>query len=617
MKKIIIVLLGFSLISIPAQQKTHQVAAKETLYAIAKKYNTTVDELLKQNPSIKNYTLNIGDVLVIPTQKKKSAKKGSGKKNHEELGKIYLQPRQTIYSITKQYKISESELRNLNPDLDNHMKIGDAVILPLKNIEKYGDVSSKPIPQKEKKIENPTPNGRDTYTVEPKDTYYGITRKFGISTEKLFALNPDLKEKGLHPGNVIRIRENNSIPTQKTNETSIPTQNVEEYVIHKVQRGDTAFGIINKYNISYEQLSKLNGGLKNGIKEGMELKIKKYEKQYIKVDSDAFSIALMLPFGFDSNDNKYRNLATDFLIGAKLAAEINTAKGKKINLNVIDAENEISFKNNLSQINKTNTNVIVGPFFKSNILEVLNYVEDKKIPVVAPFAHTSDLYDYSNLILVETNNRFYAEKIVEEVKKVHSGQKIYIVGEENNEEVIFLKNKFKTLLTKTDIIITDSPNNIELEQNMMTGNKVPSILVLASAEHNIGNKFAKKLVDLGKQTDVVKAFSMYYHADFEKNINELSQTNLVYLMDRKINTNGDFEKEILRIFNKKYCKTPSKYMIIGFDIVNDILSRESKGDFIKQMDKTQIQLATKFEYIRTKKNGAFVNTGYRVVRLIP
>ena len=41
-------------------------------------------------------------------------------------------------------------------------------------------------------------------------------------------------------------------------------------------------------------------------------------------------------------------------------------------------------------------------------------------------------------------------------------------------------------------------------------------------------------------------------------------------MDRKINTDGDFEKEVLADYKKKYCKAPSKYAVIGFDVVNDI-----------------------------------------------
>jgi Golgi nucleoside diphosphatase len=88
-------------------------------------------------------------------------------------------------------------------------------------------------------------------------------------------------------------------------------------------------------------------------------------------------------------------------------------------------------------------------------------------------------------------------------------------------------------------------------------------------------------------------------------------------MDRKINNDGAFEKEVLADYKKKYCKTPSKYAVIGFDVVNDMLSRENnKGELFKQMGKAQTQLATKFEFVKSKE-GAYVNQGYRVVRLVP
>lgn len=619
MKKILIALLGLTLSNVSAQQKIHTVAAKESLYAISRKYGVRLDELIKQNPKIKNGKLDIGDVLVIPITTINTIKTSP-----QKLGKIYLQPKQTIYGITRQYKISETELRKLNPNLDNNMKIGNTVVLPEENIKKYANVSAKKMPETTttypiiKEETNIVSQNPENYVVQPGDTYFSITRKFGISKENLFALNSGLERKGLQAGDILYIIGMPDAKVSQQNSTSkIKSYALEKYLTHTVKKGDTAFGIINKYNISYEQLSELNDGLRSGLKEGSELKIKKYEKHYLKVDDDIFNIALMLPFGHDSNDDKYRNLAMDFLLGSKLAAERNAAQGKKISLNVIDAENEDSFKNNISQINKTNTDLIIGPFFKSNILEVLNYVKDEKIPVVAPFAHTTDLYDHSHLILVETHSSVYAERIAKEVQQVYANQKIHLIGERNNEEVIFLRDQLGKNLPKADIEIVSSPDEISLERNIMTGQNAPAIIILANDNDQIGEAFAKKIIALGKETDGIKAFSMYYHNDFEKNIDELSKTNLVYLMDRKINTEGKFEKEVLADFRKKYCKIPSKYAIIGFDVVNDMLARENSGEVIKQMEKTQTQLATKFEYVRSKKNGAFINTGYRVVRLIP
>ena len=656
MKKIFLTILGTAFAVLSGQQKKHTVVAKENPTTIAKKYGVSVDELIKQNPKIKDGKIDIGDVLIIPnkqknTQKteekkeeKKEDKKSTEKKSNQKLGKIYLQPKQTIYGITRQYKISEEELRRLNPNLENHMKVGEALVLPEDKIRKYGDKAAqqegvdtpKKDREEEKKIQM-LASEDGAYVVQPKDTYYGITRKFNISQSELFALNSGLEQRGLRSGDVIIVKntvssknvatttketsEKNTKPKEEKNtppkEVKTKTYSVEEYVTHEVKKGESAFGIVNKYNITYDQLAEMNGGLPNGIKQGMVLNIKKVNRQYVKADDDVFSIALILPFGFDTNDTKYRTLSADFLIGAKLAAQRGMRDGKKVSINVIDAENENSFKNNLAQINKTNTDLIIGPFFKSNVIEVLEYVKNEKIPVVAPFAHTEEMYKYNNLVIVEPGNRVYAERIVREVKNAHSKEKVFIVGEENNPEVIFLKEQLAKELSKTEIAVVSSPSGIELEQNMVTGQSLPAVVILANDNNAVGAGFAKKIIELAKQTEGIKAFSMYYHPDFEKNVDPLSKANLVYLMDRKINTDGDFEKEVLAEFKKEYCRTPSKYTIIGFDVVSDMLARESKGEVLRNMSKVQTQLATKFEYIRTKRNGAFVNTGFRVVRLVP
>lgn len=619
MKKIFLILFGIMFLSFSAQQKKHIVEAKETLYSIAKKYGVTVDELIKQNPKSKDGKLDIGEVLIIPNNQKNSPKI-EDKKEEKKLGKIYLQPKQTIYSITKQYKITEAQLRKLNPDLDNHMKIGDAVVLPEENIKKYGDVSAQATVTNDK-TDLPKNSVKETesgtsYTIQLKDTYYGITRKFGISQKELFSMNEGLEQRGLQAGDIIIIKKGSN-DVAKASQKETKSYELGDYVTYKVQKGDTLLGILKKFNITYEQLSQLNDGVENGLNPGMELRIKKVENQFVSKEKGAVNMVIMLPFGFDSNDNKYKNLALDFLAGAKMAAERSLKNGKKININVIDSESETAVKNSLEQINKSNTDIIIGPFFKSNVLEVSDYVRKEKIPVIAPFAHASDMYNQENLILVETSVRTYTEKIIQEVKQVYSGQKIYIIGEKDNEEVVYLKEQFEKVLSKADVAVSASASGIELEENMMTGQKLPIIMVLATDKEDTGTAFSKKIIQLVGQSDGIKAFSMYYNSNFEKNIDELSKSNLVYLMDRKINVEGSFEKEVLEDFKKKYCKTPSKYNIIGFDVVNDALERQQAGGFLKNIDKVQTQLATKFEYVRTKRNGAYANTGYRVVRLIP
>lgn len=623
-------------------QKTHTVQPKENPYAISKKYGISIDELYKLNPQVKEGKLNIGDVLVIskkndekPKTTEKPVSSGSG-----NLSKIVLQPKQTIYGITKQYHISETDLRKLNPELDSHLRIGDEVTLPSDNVKKYADKNAFnrnfTAPQEVKPAESvavstpvETPKADEgTYVIQAKDNYYKITKNFGISQKDLFALNPGLEEKGLQPGDVIKVKKSENVSDSNVKDTvswqednkntkqEVQVQE-DEYQTYTVQDGDTVFGILNKFGITLDQLIAFNPKITDGLKTGMVIKVKKLEPAYVKKNDGALNVILMLPFGFDAGDSKYRSMAADFLTGAKLAIERSATGGQKLDVTVVDAGSESSFKNSLTQINPNNTDLIIGPFFKSNVLDVLDYVKTKKIPVVAPFANSPELEKYNNLVIVETDEEILADKIAKEVAQAYSDEKIYVVANQDKSYANYIKDNLAKQLKNSNIIIVNSPDEIKLDNNMMTGQSAPIMAVLASDNDSVGKDFAKKMIELSAETSGVKSFSMYYNPIFESNEEALRKASLVYLMDRKINTDGSFEKEILASYKKQYCKTPSKYAVIGFDVVNDILSREnSKGELFKQITKSQTQLATKFEYVKSK-DGAYVNTGCRVVRLIP
>jgi len=630
-------LAGLTVFTSLSAQKTHTVIKGDTPYNIAKRYGMTVDDLVKLNPFAKDGKVAIGDVLVVSKSSAKPDTKTVS--STDKLGKIVLKPKQTIYGITKQYQISEADLRKLNPDLDSHMKIGDEVILPLASIQKFGDatpvavaVETEKTPEYDVVVAENTQasvaenNDGNSYTIQPKDNYYKITRKFNLTQKELFALNPGLEQKGLQPGDVISIQNKNSEKTAveqeisketATSDTTTNTTVADDYVTYVVQQGDTVFGLLNRFGVTLDDLIRLNPTLSQGLKVGMVLKIKKLDDVYVKKSGDVLNVVLMLPFGFDTNDSKYRNLSLDFLAGAKLAIERNAKSGKKLDIKVIDAGNEKSFKNSLTQINQSNTDLIIGPFFKSSVLEALDYVKAQKIPVVAPFANSDDLLVHNNLIIIETNEMVYVDRLVKEVKDAYSDQKIYIVADADQSLAKYMRTNLEKTLKNPNIIVVKSSADIQPDKNMMTGQAAPVIAVLLNKDEAAGDTFANRLMDISKEVSGMKAFSMYYSPLFEKNIDELSQSSLVYLMDRKIDTEGDFEKEILAAYKAKYCKTPSKYAVIGFDVVNDMLSRENKkGEIFKQMNKVQTQLATKFEFEKTKA-GAYVNKGYRVVRLLP
>lgn len=624
MKKIVGLILIISSAYLSAQ-KTHDVQAKESAYSIAKKYNLSLDELYRLNPGLDGAKLSLGQKIRVSKSGIKAIPiedKPTPNPINKSLGQIVVQPKQTLYGITRHYHISEKELVQLNPHIEGGMKIGDNLKIPADLLKKYGKETPDPIPTS---VITPS-NENKTYEVQAKDTFYGISKRFNITKEALLKLNPNLEEKGLQPGENITIAGKGKAIAE-TEKTSInPKNEVKEPVIAKnegeyvVQEGDTVFSVLNKFELTWDQLLDLNPSLTNGLKTGMKLKISKTiaTMAYKKTNNSPIHISLLLPLSLDSNHPQFKSMSLDFLTGAKLAASRYVASGKALNMKILDVGESSIIDKTLKDNNITETDLIIGPFFKSSIISVLEQVKAKQIPVVSPFANSADLYKYNNLIISETNKSVYAERIAKEVILSYSDETVYILCDSKNEDIAtIISDELKSSHKISKISIVKSSNEIKLEKNMMTGQNTPISMILCSDMADLGNDFTNRVISLSDQSKGLKSFSVFYHPIFEKEESKLTNTKLVYLMDRKINTEGEDEQQILKEYKNIYCKSPSKYAIIGYDVVSDLLQRENeKAEIFKNLSKTQTQLATKFEYEKSKE-GAYLNKAYRVIRLNP
>ncbi|HBD26885.1 LysM peptidoglycan-binding domain-containing protein [Flavobacterium sp.] len=102
---------------------THLVEAKETKYGIASRYGLTVTELEQLNPQIVG-GLNIGQTLILKpgVQLKKPS--------NVTLVEYEVQPKETLYSLSKKFDIAQGDLITLNPDLQDGLKIGMLLKVP-------------------------------------------------------------------------------------------------------------------------------------------------------------------------------------------------------------------------------------------------------------------------------------------------------------------------------------------------------------------------------------------------------------------------------------------------------------------------------------------------------
>ena len=98
------------------------VARGDTMYSLAKKHNTAVDELAAANKLSAPYTLSVGQKLSLPAVAKKSdviavpVKKATGVQTTTRvaLTEVTVGPGDTLYSISRKYSVPVNDLAVMN-----------------------------------------------------------------------------------------------------------------------------------------------------------------------------------------------------------------------------------------------------------------------------------------------------------------------------------------------------------------------------------------------------------------------------------------------------------------------------------------------------------------------
>ncbi len=110
------------------------------------------------------------------------------------------------------------------------------------------------------------------------ETLYGIAKKHGVTIEELVQCNPSLAN-GIKEGQKIIIPIRDVASAEYKTESNIKLETKESIIKHKVNKGETVYGICKKYNITQEQLYEWNPALKtSGLRVNDEIIVGKQEK---------------------------------------------------------------------------------------------------------------------------------------------------------------------------------------------------------------------------------------------------------------------------------------------------------------------------------------------------
>lgn len=212
-------------IGLPSTQNTYTVKKGDSLWSIAKKYNTTVEQLKAANNLTSNL-LNIGQVLKIP-QTEVPVEPG-------DYTVYTVVSGDNLYNIARRYNLDVNDIVDYNNLSTTNLSIGQRLLIPTKTV--------------------PTPSeGYQTYIVKKGDNLYSIANKYNTTVDEIKSLNN-------LTSNILSINQKLLIPSTKAN-------------TYTVKKGDNLYSIARNYNTTVDEIKRKNNLTSNILSIGQVLKI--------------------------------------------------------------------------------------------------------------------------------------------------------------------------------------------------------------------------------------------------------------------------------------------------------------------------------------------------------
>ena len=261
----------------------YTVVSGDSLYAIARKTGTSIQDLLSLNGLTLNSTIYPGQVLKLSSTSETSASEEASTSTEEisteetstsseqatSTGSYTVVSGDGLYAIARKTGTNIQDLLSLN-GLTLNSTIYPGQVLKLSSTSEVS-VSEETTSAEETSSEESASNEVQTssssgsYTVVSGDSLYAIARKTGTSIQDLLSLNGLNLNSVIHPGQVLQL--SNAYESSSTEETVTTTEetasseetstsgNAQMYYVHQ---GDTLYRIARNNGISLSTLLEWN-----------------------------------------------------------------------------------------------------------------------------------------------------------------------------------------------------------------------------------------------------------------------------------------------------------------------------------------------------------------------
>ncbi len=493
----------------------HKVRKGDTIFSLTKRYEISDQQLLYYNPELKD-GLKRKTKLKIPRYKEiPPPPKPEPHANTHTVVKG-----ETPWRVAYSYGITIDELKAANPEMGAVISIGQELIIPETDIET--------------KVFDPNYN---YYNVKPKEGYYRLEVKLGVNEEELISLNPELNEKGLIAGMILRL------PKRESQEFKVE----DNLLVEKVNLRDSLFR-------------------QNKLKVAL---MAPFRLPTVPIDSIEQTNQIL-------QNRNLQTISLDFYAGARLAMKDLIELGLTIDFTVYDTENN-NFK--VNQLVDTNDfskfDFVVGPFIPRHFNTVSAKLEQENVPLVSPLT-TKPLIMRKNVVHSFTDRKLLKERMhrhIYSLDKKAENPCVVIVADAENLDV---QNRLKEQFPLAEIVNPDPEFNFvkpelidsltsNLEENWVfletkKTNLIISMVSMLNAQQNENRKTRLMTLDRSSAYD-------------DENIDQSHLGNLSFTYAETININPVALTSFYDRYKDAYGTVPTREAIRGYELMTDLTLR--------------------------------------------
>ena len=569
----------------------------------------------------------------------------NGNKQEQNIFYHTIEHGQTVYAIATMYGVSVEDIYRLNPGSKEVIKVGFTLKIPQK---KSNDATSFD-----------ETNKYTFHTIQPKETLYSVSVKYGVNGKSIMEANPGLTTATFTIGKTIRIPiiGESVTPSEQVSSPVKKEKKVKREIIeYTIEKKETMYRLCRKFNISSNELIKLNPELAKGVKAGMVIKVPVESTEEVIVNDtpvqeteirgeketnallstpkeikrvNTVKAALLLPFmTSEITPSSATSRFIEYYEGMLLAIDSLRNRGYSIDLSVYDTGSGTKkVKEILKDDALKNANIIIGAVQNDQITPVAEFAQKNNIKYVIPFtSKNDDVLSNACIFQVNTPHSYLYSKAAQAGCDLFADYNIIILDIKDKEEKTDFIKAFRMEMKQRGIAYKDVTYNGETFatniESMLSTDK-PNVILPTSSSLDALNKIKSPLHMLA-ETKPEYRLTLFGYPEWQTYTRECLED--FYALNTYIYSNfyadnlsdnvHNFYSLYKNWYSKNLINTFPKYGMLGFDTGMFFFSaiHDYGSNFENSLNKMYYQsIQTGFNFERVNNWGGFINTSLFIV----